>query len=99
MIALVVAEHDNQRLSDATARAVSAALILTSDVHVLVAGEYCAAVADLAAELSGVTKVLLAEDALYAHALAEPMAELVIACAANYDAILAAATANGKNIL
>jgi electron transfer flavoprotein alpha subunit len=99
MTALVLAEHDNIRLNDATARTIAAAIKISPDVHVLVAGENCGGVADAAAKLQGVAKVLLADDARYKHALAEPTAELMLSRAADYEAILAPATANGKSIL
>ena len=99
MAVLVIAEHSNAALDDATAKAVTAAIQISSPVHVLVAGSNCQGAADAAAKLSGVEKILVADDARYAHCLAEPMAELILSLAANYDAILAPATANGKNIL
>ena len=99
MAALVLAEHNNASLDEATAKTVTAAAQISRPVHVLVAGADCASVAGQAAKLCGVEKVLLADDALYANFLAEPMAELVLSRAAPYEAILAPATANGKNIL
>src|SRR6266550_4971992 len=99
MAALVLAEHNNASLDQATAKTVTAAAQISLPVHILVAGAKCAGVAAQAAKLAGVEKVLLADDARYANFLAEPMAELVLARAATYDAILAPATANGKNIL
>ena len=99
MPALVIAEHDNATLNAATAKTINAALMISAPVHMLVAGENCERVAEQAASLSGVGRVLLADHALYAHALAEPLAELVLSLATAYDAILAPATANGKNIL
>ncbi len=99
MASLVLAEHDNKRLSDATAKTVTAAAAISTPVHVLVAGENCGAVADAAAKIAGVEKVLLADNALYAHMVAETMETLVLSVAAKYDAILAPATTNGKNIL
>jgi electron transfer flavoprotein alpha subunit len=99
MAALVLAEHNNSSLDEATAKTVTAAAQISRPVHILVAGADCSAVAGQAAKLAGVEKVLLADDACYANFLAEPMAELVLSCAAPYDAILAPATANGKNIL
>ena len=99
MAALVLAEHNNASLDEATAKTVTAAAQISPPVHILVAGANCAGVAQQAAKLAGVEKVLLADDARYANFLAEPMAELVLARAAPYDAILAPATANGKNIL
>jgi len=99
MAALVIAEHDNKTLNDATARTVTAALAVSAPVHVLVAGQNCAAVADQAAKLAGVEKVLVADDALYAHRLAETMETLILSVADKYDAILAPATTAGKNYL
>ncbi len=99
MTVLVLADHDNKALGAATLNAVTAATELGGDVHVLVAGNGCAAVADEAAKVAGVAKVLLAEDAMYADALAENMAALIVSLADSYDVILAAATTSGKNIL
>ncbi|WP_420559920.1 electron transfer flavoprotein subunit alpha/FixB family protein [Tepidicaulis sp.] len=99
MTTLLIAEHDNAKLNDATAKAMSAAKALGADVHVLVAGEGCAAVADAAAKIDGAAKVLLVEDAQYGHRLAEPLAALIVSLAGNYDAIVAAATTVGKNIM
>ena len=99
MTALVIAEHDNKTLNDATARTVTAAAAISAPVHVLVAGQDCAAVADAAAKLAGVEKVLLADDALYAKMVAETMETLILSVADKYDAILAPATTSGKNIL
>ncbi len=99
MTILLIAEHDNSALSGQTAKALSAAAKISGDVHVLVAGSGASAVADEAAKLSGVAKVLLADDAAYANQLAEPMAALIVSLADAYDVIIAAATTNGKNIL
>jgi electron transfer flavoprotein alpha subunit len=99
MAALVLAEHSNAALNEATSKAVTAALAVSTPVHVLVAGLNCASAAEQAAKLNGVEKVLVADDARYDHLLAEPVAELVVSLAPAYDAILAPATANGKNIL
>jgi electron transfer flavoprotein alpha subunit len=99
MAALVLAEHDNRKLDEATAKAVTAALLVSKPVHVLVAGDDCAGAAEDAARISGVEKVLTLDDARYGHLLAEPAAELVLSLASGYEAILAPATANGKNIL
>ncbi|HUO02625.1 MAG TPA: FAD-binding protein [Rhizomicrobium sp.] len=99
MASLVLAEHDNKTLSDATAKTVSAALAISTPVHVLVAGQNCGAVADAAAKIKGVEEVLVADDALYAHMVAETMETLILSLADKYDAILAPATTNGKNIL
>ena len=99
MASLVIAEHDNVSLKDATHKTVTAAAAVSSPVHILVAGENCAAVADAAAKIAGVGKVLLADSALYARMLAEPMEVLILSLAGGYDAILAPATTTGKNIL
>jgi electron transfer flavoprotein alpha subunit len=99
MTALVLAEHNNRTLDEATAKAVSAAAQISTPVHVLVAGADTMPIAEAAAKLAGVEKVLAAEDVRYANLLAEPTAELLLSLAAQYDAIVAPATANGKNIL
>ena len=99
MATLLVAEHDNKTLKDTTHKAVTAAKALGPDLHVLVAGNNCRAVAEAAAKLDGVSKVLLAEGANYEHALAEPMAALIASLAGPYEAIVAAATTAGKNYL
>ena len=99
MATLVIAEHDNKTLSDATAKTVTAALAVGGPVHVLVAGEACSAVAEAAAKIAGVEKVLLADNALYARMIAEAMETLILSVADKYDAILAPATTSGKNYL
>jgi electron transfer flavoprotein alpha subunit len=99
MSALIVAEHNNASLNEATAKTVTAAAQISTPVHVLVAGADCKAAAEQAAALKGVGKVLLADDARYAHLLPEPTADLIVSIASPYDAIVAPATANGKNIL
>ena len=99
MTALLVAEHDNKSLKDSTNKALTAAKALGGDVHVLVAGAGCKAVADAAAKLDGVKKVLLADAPAYQHALAEPLAALIVSLAGPYDAIVAPATTNGKNVM
>ena len=98
MAILLIAEHDNASLSDQTAKALSAALKIGSDVDVLVAGKGAKAAADAAAKLKGVRKVLLAEAEELTERLAEPTAALVVSLAGNYDTIVAAATSTGKNI-
>jgi electron transfer flavoprotein alpha subunit len=99
MTTLVVAEHDNRTLKDATAKTVAAAAQLGAPVHVLVAGKDCAAVADAAARLSGVEKVLLADAEIYGKMLAEEMETLILSVASGYDAFLAPATSDGKNYM
>jgi electron transfer flavoprotein alpha subunit len=99
MTTLLLAEHDNQHLNEATAKVLSGALALGGDVHVLVAGKGAGAVAAEAGALAGVSKVLLAEADALEHALAEPLAALIVSLAGPYDAIVAAATTTGKNVL
>jgi electron transfer flavoprotein alpha subunit len=97
MSVLVYAEHDNASLKDATLAVVTAGAQL-GDVHVLVAGNGCDAAAQAAAKITGVTKVLVANDAAFANQLAENVAPLISGLMANYDAALFPATAHGKNI-
>ncbi|MFG1362461.1 electron transfer flavoprotein subunit alpha/FixB family protein [Xanthobacter versatilis] len=99
MATLLLAEHDNSALNGVTAKALSAAAALGGPVHILVAGQNAKGVADAAAKLSGVEKVLLADDALYAHRLAEPLAALIVSLAPGYDAIVGPSTAVAKNVL
>ena len=99
MSVLVLAEHDNDSIRPATLSAVTAAGELDSDVHVLVAGHNCGGAADAAAKIAGVAKVLKADDAAYANALAENLAPLMISIAGNYAALLAPATTSGKNVM
>jgi electron transfer flavoprotein alpha subunit len=99
MTALVLAEHDNKELKPATLNTITAASKLGGDVHVLVAGSGCQAVADAAAQVEGVAAVLLADDEAYAHPLAEVIAPLLESLAGDYDAIVAPTTTTGKNIL
>ncbi len=103
MAILLLADHDGSHLSDQTAKALTAVAKIASgtgaDVHILVAGAGAKAAADQAAKLSGVAKVLVAEDASLANNLAEPLAALIVSLAGGYDTILAAATSVGKNVL
>ena len=99
MAVLVVADHDNAALKPATLNAVAAAQKIGGDLHVLVAGQGAKAVADEAAKIAGVAKVLLADDAAYGHGLAENLAPLLVKLAANYSHVLAAATTFGKNLM
>ena len=98
MAILLIAEHDNQSLSDQTAKALSAASKIGADVDVLVAGKGAKGAADSAAKLTGVRKVLLVEADELEQRLAEPLAATVVALAGNYDTIVAPATASGKNV-
>ncbi len=99
MASLVVADHDNHELKDATLHAVSAAAELGQEVHVLVAGSGCAGVADEAAAVAGVARVLVADDQVHGHPLAENLAPLVTGLADGYEFILTAATTTGKNFM
>src|SRR3954468_17513728 len=98
MAVLVIADHDNATLKDATHKTVTAALALSGDVDVLVAGKGAKAVADAAAKIAGVRKVLLAESPELGQGIAESMEALVVPLMANYDAVLTPATSQGKNI-
>ncbi|AZS22656.1 MULTISPECIES: electron transfer flavoprotein subunit alpha/FixB family protein [unclassified Caulobacter] len=97
MAVLVVADNDNALLRDATHKTVTAALKISGDVDVLVLGKGAKAVADAAAKIAGVRKVLLAESDALGHGVAEAQADAVLALAGNYDAILVPATSGGKN--
>ncbi|WP_446890051.1 FAD-binding protein [Acinetobacter lwoffii] len=99
MSILVIAEHDNKALNAATLNVVAAAQKIGGDITVLVAGSGAQAVADQAAKVAGVSKVLLADDAAYANQLAENVAKLVAELGKGYTHILAASTTTGKNIL
>jgi len=99
MTTLLIAEHDSASLKDVTHKALTAAAALGGPVHVLVAGPNSRAAAEAAAKLQGVEKVLLAEDARYDHMLAEPTAALIASLAGPYDAIVAAASTTGKNVM
>ncbi len=99
MAVLLIAEHDNKTLNGVTHKALTAAAAIGSPVHVLVAGKGCAGAASAAAKLSGVEKVLVADDAAYEHMLAEPMADLIKGLAGGYAAIVAPSTANTKNVM
>jgi len=99
MSILVIAEHDNKALNAATLNVVAAAQKIGGDITVLVAGSGAQVVADAAAKVAGVSKVLLADDAAYANQLAENVAKLVASIGTGYSHILAASTTTGKNIL
>jgi electron transfer flavoprotein alpha subunit len=99
MTALVLAEHDNRHLRGATLNTVTAAAKAGGDVHVLVVGSGCAAVAQQAAKVAGVAKVLVADAPHFADGLAENLAEQVLALAGSYSHVFAPASAYGKNIL
>ncbi|AJE22192.1 electron transfer flavoprotein subunit alpha/FixB family protein [Azotobacter chroococcum] len=99
MAILVIAEHDNAVLAAATLNTVTAAQAIGGDIHVLVAGSGCSTVAESAAKIAGVAKVLVADDAAHAHLLAENVAPLIAGLAKNYSHVLAPASTNGKNYL
>jgi electron transfer flavoprotein alpha subunit len=99
MATLVIAEHDNKSIKEATSKTVSAATQIGGPVHVLIAGQGCDGAAEAAAKIAGVEKVLVADDALYAKMVAETMETLILSLADKYDAILAPATTNGKNYM
>ncbi|MPW62226.1 electron transfer flavoprotein subunit alpha/FixB family protein [Moraxella catarrhalis] len=99
MTILVYAEHDNKELKPATLATVTAAVQMGSDVHLLVAGADCQAVAQEATKVAGVSKVLVADNAAYANQLAENVSLLVKALAADYSHVVAPATTTGKNFL
>ncbi|HTV37932.1 MAG TPA: FAD-binding protein [Xanthobacteraceae bacterium] len=99
MPTLLIAEHDNSSLKDATNKALTAAKAIGAEVHILVAGAGCRTVAETAAKLDGVGKVLLAEAPAYEHMLAEPTAALIVSVAGPYETIVAPATTSGKNFM
>ena len=99
MAILVYAEHDNKELKKATLNTVTAASKIGGDIVVLVAGLGCEAVAEQAAKVAGVSKVLCASNAAFEHQLAENVAKLVVSLAGDYSHIIAPATTTGKNLL
>ncbi|HLD68601.1 MAG TPA: electron transfer flavoprotein subunit alpha/FixB family protein, partial [Pseudomonas sp.] len=99
MTILVIAENSNAALAPATLNTVAAAAKIGGDIHVLVAGQGVGAVAEAAAKIAGVSKVLVADNAAYAHQLPENVAPLIAGLGQAYSHILASATSNGKNIL
>ena len=99
MAVLLIADHNNSELNELTAKAATAAGEIGAPVHVLVAGKGCDGVAAQAAKMAGIEKVMVADSDEYAYRLAEPMAELIKGLAGGYDAIVAPATAMGKNVM
>ena len=99
MSILVIAEHDNASLKGATLSTITAAQAIGGDIEVLVAGAGCQAVADEAAKVTGVSKVLLADNAAYEHQLPEAVAPLIAELGKNYSHVLAPATTTGKNVM
>jgi electron transfer flavoprotein alpha subunit len=98
MAVLILAKHDNAALNDATSKAVTAAKAMGGEITVLVAGEDCGAVAEAAAKLDGVGRVVHVEGEAYGHRLAEPLTELVRGMAGDYEHIVFPATTSGKNV-
>jgi len=96
---LVIVEHDNNEIADATLHTVTAAQQIGGDIDLLIAGENCAAVADAAAQIAGISKVKVADNAMFAHHLAENLATLIVEMAKDYSHVLTAATTFGKNVL
>ena len=99
MAVLLLAEHDNSSLNDATAKAVTAATKMGGDIHILCAGDDCGAAAAEAAKIAGVAKVLCAKDPAYGQGMAEPLADLIVSLSNDYEHIVAPATTTGKNVL
>ena len=99
MSVLVFAEHDNSQLKADTLKTVAAAQAMGGEIHLLVAGHNCQAVADAASKVNGVAKVLVADNAAYEHQLAENVSLLVTELAADYDHIVATALTTGKNFM
>ena len=99
MAILIIAEHDNRTLKTATRNAVTAATLMGDELHLLVAGSNCKAVAVAASEIIGINRVLLADDLAYEHQLAENMGKLVAEIGKDYSHIVVPATTSGKNFL
>ena len=99
MSVLVLAEHNNNKLNEATKKAVTAACQISNPVHIIIAGDGCKNVAKDASSISGVDKVLLADDVMYKNMLGEVTSNLLLDLMGNYKYLVAAATTNGKNIL
>src|SRR4051812_39687259 len=99
MTNLVIADHDNAAIKVATLSAITAAQKIGGDIHILVAGQGCAAAAAQAAKIAGVSKVRVADAATYANALAEPLAALIVSIAGDYSHLIHAATTQGKNVM
>jgi electron transfer flavoprotein alpha subunit len=99
MTILVIAEHDNAGLKSPTGNAVSAAQKIGGDIAILVAGHQCQGAAQGAAKIDGVSKVLIADAAQYAHGLGENLANLIVGIASGYTHLVAPATTSGKNVM
>lgn len=99
MSVLILAEHNNEKLNPNILNTLTAARKLDSEVHILIAGQNCAAVAQEASALHGASKILLADDAAYAHGTAENLAALLVKLAGDYGHIIAPASFFGKNVM
>jgi len=99
MSSLVLAEHDNASLKAATLSAITAAQKIGGDIHILIAGKGCGAVAEAASKIAGVTKVRVADADQYANGLAEPLSALIVSLAGDYSHLIAPATTSGKNVM
>ncbi len=99
MTVLVYAEHDNSELKGDTAKLINAATKMGGDIHVLVAGSDCSKIAQAAAEIDGVAKVIVTDNEAYGHQLAENIADLVVELGKDYDHIVASASTTGKNFM
>jgi electron transfer flavoprotein alpha subunit len=99
MKTLLLGDHHNKTLNESTAKALSCAISLGGEVELLIVGKGCRAVAEQAAKLDGVAKVLLADADSYEHMLAEPVAALIVSLAGSYDAIVAPSTSSGRDIM
>ena len=99
MTALVIAEHNNQELKPVTLNTVTAALELDQDLHILVAGANCSGIAETAAKIEGISKVILTDSVEYENCLAENISILISKISEDYDFILAPTTTNGKNVM
>jgi electron transfer flavoprotein alpha subunit len=99
MTTLLIAEHDNNNISDSVRKAITAAKEIGETVDILVAGKDCNSVADEAAKISGVNKVLICDNDIYSKHLAEPYADLIVSLASNYNTFIAPATTTSKNYM
>ena len=99
MTTLLIAEHDNKILNEANKKAMDAATKIGEEVHILVAGKDCSAIAEEAAKIAGVSKVLLCDNPTYEKHMAESYADLVVEVSGDYNAILTTASTTGKNFM
>ena len=99
MTTLLIAEHDNNNISDSVRKAITAAQSIGEQIDILVAGKDCNSVADEAAKISGVTKVLVCDNEIYSKHLAEPYADLIVSLSGDYNTFIAPATTTSKNYM